>query len=106
MRSPPSRSPNPRSASRARSAHTHALDVTACPSPLAPVLFAPLTGLEVLEAWMEGQTQVVELRLNSNHNNLTIEEVTRCSTRSGGVEASLLPTARLRARARFSLSEL
>ena len=41
------------------------------------VLFAPLTGLEVVgQPKVEGNTMVVELRLNCNLHDLTIEQVT------------------------------
>jgi hypothetical protein len=40
------------------------------------ILFAPLTGLEVMGTpSVDGQTMVVELRLNTNLHDLTIEEV-------------------------------
>ena len=41
------------------------------------ILFAPLTGLEVIGApHVDGKTLVVELRLNTNLHDLTIEQVT------------------------------
>ena len=40
------------------------------------ILFAPLTGLEVASTpWVEGSTIVVDLRLNCNYADLTIEQV-------------------------------
>ena len=42
----------------------------------AEILFAPLTGLEVVsKPWIEGRTIVVDLRLSTNTKDLTIEEV-------------------------------
>ena len=40
------------------------------------ILFAPLTGLQVVsKPWVEGSTIVIDLRLNCNHSDLTIEQV-------------------------------
>eukprot|EP00966_Prymnesium_polylepis_P271693 6277259-Prymnesium_polylepis.2 len=42
----------------------------------AEILFAPLTGLEVVsKPWIDGRTIVVDLRLSTNTKDLTIEEV-------------------------------
>jgi hypothetical protein len=43
---------------------------------LLQILFAPLTGLEVVgQPHVEGSSIVVELRLNTNLHDLTIEQV-------------------------------
>ena len=43
------------------------------------ILFAPLTGLEVMGTpKVDGRTMVVELRLNTNLHDLTIEQVGVC----------------------------
>ena len=45
-------------------------------SPCLQILFAPLTGLEVVgQPRVEGKSIVVEIRLNTNLHDLTIEQV-------------------------------
>ena len=85
------------------------------------MLFAPLTGLEVLESWMVGNVQVVELRLNTNQKNLTIEEVIGKMKRShldlldlmsddlkysGAPDPTLLPLVSLKQEAREISAEI
>ena len=44
------------------------------------ILFAPLTGLEVVGSKVEGKVLVVNVRLNVNMMSLTIEEACNCAT--------------------------
>ena len=39
------------------------------------ILFPPLTSLEVIDTWFEGNVEVVEIRINANTANLTIDQV-------------------------------